>query len=82
MTADVEIWQLDLDELMLSRSDLKAHLSAAERAHGASFRRALDGARFEIARGWLRETLAARANTGAATLTIEIGRVIAARKRR
>ena len=74
MPTDVEIWQLDLDELILSRPDLKAHLSAAERARGASFRRALDGARFEIGRGWLRETLAARTNTGAATLTIEIGR--------
>ena len=73
MSAPIEIWRADLDELFATRADLLDNLNAHETARAARLVRPIDRARFSIGRGWLRELLSQRLAHAAPQIAIEYG---------
>lgn len=65
---DVDLWVWPLDVAEGERERLATHLSEDERARAARFAFARDRQRYTVARGRLREILAARLSCGAAAL--------------
>ena len=73
MSAPIEIWRADLDELLARRAGLIENLEAHELARAARLAKPLDGARFGVGRGYLRELLAQRLSCAAPQIAIEYG---------
>lgn len=73
MSAVIEIWRANLDELAVQRADLIENLDARENARAARFAKPLDGSRFRVGRGYLRERLAPHLSCAARQIAIEYG---------